>query len=573
MLSEPRQPNVWPPHPPPLSLPVRKPIAHCTRSRAPAPLALFLAGRPYHKQVKYHIPTAKALQTSEELLAFTGLCEALDMKLAEVEGFAYLCKALMLEDGPEPLTLSVLNPATGKFLEHRQLRQDPCYKATWDTLYANELGRLCQGIGAGNTPTAQRVSGTNTFFLIDYQDIPAHKKKDICHTMVVCEVSPEKDDLDCTRITIGGNHICYPGSVGTNTALLKLVKLLLNSVLPQKGARFSSIDLKNFYLDTPMPDPEYVQINITDIPEEFIEEYNLAGRDCDGWTYFKICQGCYGLPQAGILANDLLQTHLVAEGYYEAASVPGLWHHKWRPIQFCLLVDDFGVEYVGIEHFNHLLDLLKKFHGVQCNMVGGKFAGINIKWDYVGCHCPISMPDYIKNILIKFKYPQPTKPHCSPYRCLSIAYGAKAQLTTEADTSDLLDDHRKCRIQEIVGLILYYAQAVDNKLLAALSAIAACQSYTTVATEQAVHLLLDYVATYPLDGIIYQSSDMILCAHTNAGFLNETNSRSWAGAHIYLSKNDPFPCFNGTVLSIAQIIKFVMASASEAELAALFVTA
>ncbi len=114
---------------------------------------------------------------------------------------------------------------------------------------------------------------------------------------------------------------------------------------------------------------------------------------------------------------------------------------------------------------------------------------------------------------------------------------------------------------------------MDNKLLVALSAIAACQSYATVATEQAVHLLLDYVATYPLGGIINQSSDMILCAHANAGFLNETNSCSWAGAHIYLSENDPFSCFNSAVLSVAQIIKFVMASAAEAELAALFVTA
>ncbi len=66
---------------------------------------------------------------------------------------------------------------------------------------------------------------------------------------------------------------------------------------------------------------------------------------------------------------------------------------------------------------------------------------------------------------------------------------------------------------------------------------------------------------------------MILCAHTNAGFLNKTNSCSRAGAHIYLSENDPFPRFNGAILSIAQIIKFVMASAVEAELAALFVTA
>ena len=29
---------------------------------------------------------------------------------------------------------------------------------------------------------------------------------------------------------------------------------------------------------------------------------------CDGWIYFKFCQGCYGLPQAGILANDLVWT-------------------------------------------------------------------------------------------------------------------------------------------------------------------------------------------------------------------------------------------------------------------------
>ncbi len=90
--------------------------------------------------------------------------------------------------------------------------------------------------------------------------------------MVVCEVCLEKDDPDCTRITIGGNCICYPGNVGTNTASLELVKLLLNSVLSWKGACFSSIDLKNFYLDTPMPDPEYVRIKITDIPEEIIKE-------------------------------------------------------------------------------------------------------------------------------------------------------------------------------------------------------------------------------------------------------------------------------------------------------------
>ncbi len=114
---------------------------------------------------------------------------------------------------------------------------------------------------------------------------------------------------------------------------------------------------------------------------------------------------------------------------------------------------------------------------------------------------------------------------------------------------------------------------MDNKLLVALSAIAARQAKATVATEQAVNCLLDYVATYPNNGTVYNASNMILCAHADAGFLNETNSRSQAGAHIYLSEDEPFPCFNGAVLSIAQIIKFVMALAAESKLAALIVTA
>jgi hypothetical protein len=124
-----------------------------------------------------------------------------------------------------------------------------------------------------------------------------------------------------------------------------------------------------------MPDPEYVRIKIANIPVEFIEEYNLQGRNCDGWIYFQIRQGCYGLPQAGLLANDLLQSCLLAEGYHKAKSTPGLWRHKWCPIQFCLIVDDFGVEYVGLEHFNHLRNVPKKFYGVQFNMAGNKFCG------------------------------------------------------------------------------------------------------------------------------------------------------------------------------------------------------
>ncbi len=173
------------------------------------------------------------------------------MQPSWIDGIAYLCQALTHVSGLEALL--VLNPSTGKFLKHCQLQCDPRYKATWDTSYANELGWLCQGIGTGPSPNTKWVAGTNTFFLINYHDIPCHKGKEICHTMVVYKLCLENSDPDCTCMAIGGNCICFRGNVGTNTASLELVNLLLNSVLSCPGAGFSSIDLN---LDTPMPDPE-----------------------------------------------------------------------------------------------------------------------------------------------------------------------------------------------------------------------------------------------------------------------------------------------------------------------------
>jgi hypothetical protein len=66
---------------------------------------------------------------------------------------------------------------------------------------------------------------------------------------------------------------------------------------------------------------------------------------------------------------------------------------------------------------------------------------------------------------------------------------------------------------------------------------------------------------------------MILCAYTNAGFHNKSKGCSQACAHIFVSKNDPFPKHNGLILSISQIMKFVMSSAAKAELGALYTTA
>ena len=95
------------------------------------------------------------------------------------------------------------------------------------------------------------------------------------HVKIVCTVRPEKSDPNQTRITIGGNRIAYPGDVGTKTASLDLVKLMINSVISRKNARFACFDISNFYLGTPLGRPEYARVHVSDIPREFYEEYDL----------------------------------------------------------------------------------------------------------------------------------------------------------------------------------------------------------------------------------------------------------------------------------------------------------
>ena len=109
--------------------------------------------------------------------------------------------------------------------------------------------------------------------------------------------------------------------------------------------------------------------------------------------------------------------------------------------------------------------------------------------------------------------------------------------------------------------------------MVSINTIGTQQASETEATNDAVHKLLDYLATYPNDGILYRSSDMILAAHSDAGFHNESKGRSQSGVHIFLSEYNLIPRWNDPILTVAQIIKFVLTSAVEAELGALFITA
>ena len=88
-----------------------------------------------------------------------------------------------------------------------------------------------------------------------------------------------------------------------------------------------------------------------------------------------------------------------------------------------------------------------------------------------------------------------------------------------------------------MGALLYYARAVDNKLLVALSTIGGQQAAVTEKTNEAINQLLNYCATYSNNGIVYRSIDMILCAHSDAGLHNESRGRSRAVAHMFLAED------------------------------------
>ena len=96
---------------------------------------------------------------------------------------------------------------------------------------------------------------------------------------------------------VGGDKVHYPGDVGTPTTDLTLVKIHVNSVISTQGARYMTLDVKNFYLKPSMTRYEYVRIKIDDIPEEIVVEYNLHNKVAgDGYVYVEIRKGMYGLP-------------------------------------------------------------------------------------------------------------------------------------------------------------------------------------------------------------------------------------------------------------------------------------
>jgi len=463
----------------------------------------------------------------------------------------------------------VIHLVTGESItKYKKLIEDPITETTWSRAFGKEFGNLAQGNNVTNTP------GTDSIFVMTHKQIQRiPNDRTVTYTRIVVDYRPQKADPNCVRLTAGGKLIEYPGELTTRTADLTTTKMLWNSVISTNDAQYLCLDIKNFYLRTPMDRFEYMKMPIIIFPKATIEQYNLREHAKNGFVYLEICKAIYGLPQAGILANKLLRQRIHPHGYYEVAHTPGLWKHISNPTQFTLTVDDFGVKYVGKDNVLHLIKALRQHYELEEDWEGKLYCGISLKWDYKRRYVDISMPGYVEKLLARFEHKPPHRPQHSPHAAPPRKFGNNAQEPVEHDHLPIVPPDRIKHVQQIIGTILYYARAVDITTLVALSSIASEQTKATTDTETRVTQLLDYLYTHKDATIQYVASDMVLNVHSDASYLSEPKARSHLGGTFFLgalpTTGRPIQ-LNGPIHTVASVCKFVIASAAEAKLGALF---
>jgi len=190
-----------------------------------------------------------------------------------------------------------------------------------------------------------------------------------------------------------------------------------------------TLDIKDFYLMTPMKRYKYFRMKLDLFPQDTIDKYNLASKvDQNGNVHCEVQRGMYGLPQAGIIAQELLEERLQKAGYTQ----------EWQPISFTLVVDDFGIKYIGKEHVKHLIKSLKEHYKAEEDWEGWRYLGITLDWDYKKREVHLSMPDHVERALVRFDHPTPDKPQHQPHQHTIPVYGATVQYAKLEDTSKRL---------------------------------------------------------------------------------------------------------------------------------------
>ena len=171
----------------------------------------------------------------------------------------------------------------------------------------------------------------------------------------------------------------YPGETSADTAAMPVVKLLLQSVI-SNDQNWMTLDIEDYYLNTPFHRAEYIRIQRKLIPEAIMEKYVLKPYLTNNSILFEVKQGMYGLPQAGCLAQRRLVEHLAKHDYHETTT-PCLFRHSTNGTTFALMVDVFGVKYRTQEAADHLILVLRELYEIKIDWTGAKYIGFTIQFN------------------------------------------------------------------------------------------------------------------------------------------------------------------------------------------------
>ena len=424
-------------------------------------------------------------------------------------------------------------------------------------------------LGAGEIEL-DKLHDTGTINAVHYSDIPRDRIGDITYYNPQVKEKPDGEGGVKHRVrgTIGGDRINYPGAVAAKTAELEVVKLLLNSVMSDKNGKFMTCDITDFYLGTPLPRKEYLRIPVQFISPEIMERRGLQKFIHNGAIYFEVSKGMYGLPQAGLLAQERLVAHLAEHGYTQSKNVPCLFTHASNGLTFTLVVDDFGIKYTDRANAQHLLDCLQLLYPITVDWTGSKYLNIAINFAADRETLTLSMPGYVNKQILRFR-PGGSTGAKSPGIYVPPVMGVQNAVD---DTSRPLTAAEIKWVQGVNGAFLYYARVIDSTMLTAVNDIATdIGGQPTLKLLDQANRLLDYAATYPDNELVYRRSDMILEAQCDASYLSRSGARSVAGGAAYLvCANDPSPSSNGLISCLSKIIDCIVASVAEAEYAGVF---
>lgn len=374
------------------------------------------------------------------------------------------------------------------------------------------------------------------------------------------------------RGTVGGDKSNYTGNVSALTADMPVVKMLFNAAVSE-DAEVGTIDIKDYYLSNncKLTAPEYMVIQRKQIPDAVIKRYNLGNAQS---FMVRINGTIYGLPQAGLLAQEKLIVHLADHGFHQAANTPCLFRHTTRDLMFTLVVDDFLVKYQNLADYQFLCTILQQAYTITFSPIATKYLGFTITRDRDKRTLSLTMPGYVQRALDRFQFVAPTRKVHNPSIYVTPTYGHNGpQLPVAVDDSPLLDKDGIKRLQEIIGVFLFYARAVDSTMLTAINKLSSAQARPSERVRDACDHFLAYAASYPSAELVFHASNMHLLVQSDASYLSEPNAKSRVGGVHYLTaSNDPDTSFvNGPITCISSVLPQVVSSAFEAEYAGMYI--